>query len=80
MGYGFPDEHINHLISQSLMNEDFTLIVFGNKEEDGAKKFIRRHQNKQNFHFIGGSVENEDDAHYFTNIIKNINGGHNHEE
>jgi len=80
MGYGFPDEHINHLISQSLMNDDFTLIVFGNKNEDGAKKFIEKHQNKRNFHFIGGSINIDNDAHFFSNIIDYINGGHEDEE
>src|SRR5699024_526496 len=75
VGYGFPDEHINHLISQSLMNEDFNLIVFGDKSEDGAAKFIDRHKNKHNFHFIGGSIEQEkNNAHYFSNFIKYIIG------
>ncbi|MCY8373218.1 SIR2 family protein [Bacillus haynesii] len=80
MGYGFPDEHINNIFSQSLMNDDFTLIVFGNKDEEGASKFIRKHQNKQNFHFIGGNINIENDAHFFSNIIDYINGGHNNEE
>lgn len=80
IGYGFPDEHINHLISQQLMNEDFTLIVFGDKGEEGAKRFIEKHQNKRNFHFIGGSLDRENDAHYFSNVIDYINGGHNDEE
>src|SRR5699024_4756026 len=69
IGYGFPDEHINHLISQALLNEDFTLIVFGNKEEEGAKKFIEKHQNKPNLHFIGGSINSDNDAHFFANVI-----------
>ncbi len=33
MGYGFPDEHINTIISQNLKNQDFNLIIFRNKNE-----------------------------------------------
>jgi hypothetical protein len=41
MGYGFPDQHINQLISQALSNEDFTLIIFSSLLEDKAKEFLR---------------------------------------
>lgn len=74
LGYGFPDEHINHLISQALMNEDFTLIIFGNKDESAAKNFIEKHCNKPNFHFIGGNLNEVGDAHFFSNVIDYING------
>lgn len=74
IGYGFPDDHINHLISQSLMNDDFNLIVFGDKEEEAAKKFIDMHINKPNFHFIGGDFNKMNDAHHFHNVINYING------
>jgi hypothetical protein len=80
IGYGFPDQHINHLISQSLTNEDFNLIVFGNQNEQNAKEFIEQHQHKTNFHFIGGTIENSGDGHFFTNVISYINGGNTDEE
>lgn len=70
MGYGFPDDHINQLISQSLHNEDFTLIIFGNKNEVNASNFLKKHKNRHNIHFIGGSINNMNDAHYFSNIIE----------
>ena len=70
LGYGFGDEHINQLIAQSLYYEDFKLIIFGNKCEEKAKKFIEANGNHPNFHFIGGDLENENDAHHFLNIIK----------
>lgn len=77
MGYGFPDEHINHLISQSLMNNDFTLIVFGNLDEINAKKFYEKHKSKSNFHFIGGTLKFKNDAHHFHHIIDYISGVYN---
>jgi SIR2-like domain len=80
IGYGFPDQHINHLISQSLTNEDFNLIVFGNQNEQNAKDFIEQHQHTTNFHFIGGTIVNPDDGHFFTNVISYINGGNSDEE
>lgn len=80
IGYGFPDQHINHLISQSLNNEDFNLIVFGNRKEENAKDFIKQHQHKANFHFIGGSISSADDGHFFSNVISYINGGNLDEE
>ncbi|GIP46098.1 hypothetical protein J45TS6_45570 [Paenibacillus sp. J45TS6] len=69
IGYGFPDAHINHLISQSLNNEDFTLIIFGDRNEMNARDFLEQHKSKHNLHFIGGSLEKENDAHFFTNVI-----------
>jgi hypothetical protein len=80
LGYGFPDEHINHLISQSLSNEDFNLIVFGSHSEKNAKAFIELHNEKSNFHFIGGSINSSNDGHYFSNVISYIHGGISHEE
>lgn len=80
IGYGFPDQHINHLISQSLNNEDFNLIVFGNQTEENAKEFIKQHQHKANFHFIGGSIRSADDGHFFLNVINYISGGNLDEE
>ena len=70
LGYGFGDEHINQLIAQALYYEDFKLIIFGNKCEEKAKKFIEANGDNPNFHFIGGNLEKENDAHYFSNIIK----------
>ncbi|WP_164219247.1 SIR2 family protein [Virgibacillus sp. YIM 98842] len=80
IGYGFPDQHINHLISQSLNNEDFNLIVFGNQTEENAEEFIKQHQHKANFHFIGGSISSADDGHFFSNVINYISGGNLDEE
>ena len=37
LGYGFGDEHINNLIAQSLINEDFNLIILNSyKGEDDS--------------------------------------------
>lgn len=80
VGYGFPDQHINHLISQSLANEDFNLIVFGNRNEKNAEEFIKLHQHKANFHFIGGTIETSDDGHFFSNVINYFNEGKSNEE
>ena len=80
IGYGFPDQHINHLISQSLSNEDFNLIVFGNQTEKCAKEFIDKHQHKSNFHFIGGTLDASGDGHFFSNVINYINDGNYNEE
>lgn len=70
LGYGFPDEHINRLISQSLNYEDFNLIIFGNRNEENVKAFIDANHNYPNFHFIGGNFSGQNDAHYFSNVIK----------
>lgn len=77
IGYGFPDEHINQLISQSLNNEDFNLIVFGNNtgNETAALQFYELHKNKHNFHFIGGNIFSEADGHHFNNVIKFLGNG-----
>jgi hypothetical protein len=80
IGYGFPDEHINQLIAQSINNEDFTLIVFGDKSEENAQKFIATHQDKDNFHFIGGNVSGSSDGHHFHNVIQFLGNGENHDE
>ncbi|MGE7932618.1 SIR2 family protein [Viridibacillus arvi] len=74
LGYGFPDQHINQLISQSLSNEDFSLIVLGNKDEENAAAFLKDFGHKQNFHFIGGTVNSEGDGHHFTNVIDYTTG------
>jgi hypothetical protein len=75
IGYGFPDEHINQLISQSLQNDDFNLIVFGNKFECNARLFIEKHKEKNNLHFIGGNIDSVNDGHYFNNIIRFLEDG-----
>ncbi|ETT69636.1 SIR2 family protein [Paenibacillus sp. FSL R7-277] len=77
IGYGFPDEHINQLISQSLQHDDFNLIVFGNKIEQNAKLFIEKHKEKSNFHFIGGNYANKEDGHFFSNVIQLLEDGIN---
>lgn len=75
LGYGLGDEHINQLIAQALYYEDFKLVIFGNKCEDNAKKFIEANIDNPNLHFIGGNLEKENDAHYFSNIIKLLGVG-----
>ncbi|GGH10075.1 SIR2 family protein [Paenibacillus segetis] len=75
LGYGFPDDHINQLISQSLNNEDFTLIVFGNKNETNAAKFIEKHREKHNLHFIGGNNGGDANGHHFSKVIEYLGSG-----
>lgn len=85
IGYGFPDDHINQLISQSLNNEDFNLIVFGNINEDKANEFYERHKEKSNFHFIGGfetiningSSKEQHNGHHFSEVITYLGGNIN---
>lgn len=74
LGYGFPEQHINQLISQALSNEDFSLIIFGNREETNAAAFLHSHQHKPNLHFIGGTVNAEGDGHHFSNVLKYMVG------
>lgn len=73
MGYGFPDEHINNIISQNLKNQDFTLIVFGNKSEDNMEKFFDEFKTQDGFHLIGGDTSCDGvKAHYFNYIVDEI--------
>ena len=73
LGYGFPDEHINNIISQNLRNQDFNLIVFGDKEEDKIKRFFREFEGQEGFHLIGGEdVDNKTKAHYFKYLVDEI--------
>lgn len=75
IGYGFPDTHINNMISQALHNPDFNLIVFSNIEEYYPKNFYELNKGNNNFHFIGGDFNEETDSdrkgklHYFNNIV-----------
>lgn len=73
MGYGFPDEHINNIISQNLKNQDFNLIVFGDKTEKKLGEFFEEFKKVEGFHLIGGntSIENVK-AHYFNYIVNEI--------
>lgn len=68
IGYGFPDEHINSIISQNLKNQDFNLIIFGDKEENKLKNFYQQFENS-NLHLIGGRIENKK-AHHFNVIVE----------
>lgn len=73
MGYGFPDEHINNVISQNLRNPDFNLIIFGDIKEENLKVFYEQYKDKQNIHVIGGEYlenRNKIKAHYFNNIVE----------
>lgn len=73
MGYGFPDEHINNIISQNLKHQDFSLIVFGDKLEDNMKKFFDKFKTQDGFHLIGGDTSCDGvKAHYFNYIVDAI--------
>lgn len=73
MGYGFPDEHINNIISQNLKHQDFTLIVFGDTSEDNMKKFFDEFKTQDGFHLIGGDTSCDGvKAHYFNYIVDKI--------
>ncbi|MBP2257491.1 SIR2 family protein [Virgibacillus alimentarius] len=77
LGYGFPDQHINQLMSQALSNEDFTLIVFANLGEDKIKAFCDKHKDIKNIHIIGGCFSEGtsfNDGHHFDNIIRYMKG------
>lgn len=72
MGYGFPDEHINNIISQNLKNQDFNLIIFTNLKEENAEKFRRKFENKVNLHIIGGYTKDSEkgpNGHHFSVIV-----------
>ena len=81
LGYGFGDDHINNIISQNLNNSDFTLIVFGDVNEKGLKKFKELNQ-PSNFHIIGGKTTECTEkcearccclkAHWFSEIISHF--------
>lgn len=70
MGYGFPDEHINNIISQNIQNQDFNLIIFGDMSEDKMKAFYQKFNKKRNVHVIGGGMRDGRKGHYF-NVITN---------
>lgn len=69
IGYGFPDEHINNIISQNLSNHDFNLIVFGNQDESKINAFYKNFK-ESNLHLIGGKIGDNYYAHYFSAIVK----------
>lgn len=71
IGYGFPDEHINTIISQNLKNQDFKLIVFGDINEMKMRDFYNENKNS-GFHLIGGEIENGKRAHHFNVIIDEL--------
>lgn len=70
MGYGFPDEHINNIISQNLQNQDFNLIIFGDISEDKMKEFYKKFEKKINLHIIGGQIDSGIKGHYFDVIVR----------
>lgn len=70
-GYGFGDDHINNIIFQNLANQDFTLIAFGDIDENKFEVIQENHGKNQNFHIIGGKL-NGSKAHYFEYIISNF--------
>ena len=71
LGYGFGDDHINNIIFQNLANQDFTLIAFGDIEENKFKMIQEHYGKNQNFHIIGGEIDGTK-AHYFDCIINNF--------
>jgi hypothetical protein len=93
MGYGFPDEHINNIISQNLRNQDFNLIILGDLAENKLKEFYEKFQQNINLHIIGGLISTEmlkdDDGegkkwqvkgHYFDVIVEQYLLGKTQEE
>lgn len=83
IGYGFPDEHINNIISQNLKNEDFNLLVFGDITEGKVQSFYEKHIQHKNLHIIGGvidsiekdngsgeKIKSEVKGHYFNVIVE----------
>lgn len=70
-GYSFGDDHINNIIFQNLANRDFTLIAFGDIEENKFNIIQERYGKNQNFHIIGGEIDGTK-AHYFDCIINNF--------
>lgn len=75
IGYSFGDDHINNIIFQNLINQDFTLIAFADVTEDKCMSIQKQHLANQNLHIIGGDIKNEEDinkAHYFNCILKNF--------
>ena len=80
LGYGFGDEHINNLIAQSLINEDFNLIILNSyKGEDGsftkAGEFFNKCNNSMNIHFIDGKNEKGESLYYFATFLSILSGG-----
>ena len=79
LGYGFGDEHINNLIAQSLINEDFNLIILNSYKENGsltkAGEFFNKCNDNMNIHFIGGKNEKGKSLHYFDTFLSILNGG-----
>lgn len=79
LGYGFSDDHINNLIAQSLINEDFNLIILNSyKEKNGsftkAWEFFNKHNDNMNIHFIGGKSKAGKSLHYFDTFLSILNG------
>lgn len=79
LGYGFSDDHINNLIAQSLINEDFNLIILNSYEENNnftkAGEFFNKYNDKMNIHFIGGKNEEGKSLHYFDTFLSILSGG-----
>lgn len=75
IGYSFGDDHINNIIFQNLINQDFTLIAFADVNEDKCLSIQKKYKTNQNFHIIGGDIKNGDGlskAHYFNYILRNF--------
>lgn len=70
MGYGFPDDHINNIISQNIQNQDFNLIIFGDMTEDKMQAFYQKFNKRRNVHVIGGVIRDGVKGHYF-DVITN---------
>ncbi|HCU0853040.1 TPA: SIR2 family protein, partial [Listeria monocytogenes] len=60
IGYSFGDDHINNIIFQNLINQDFTLIAFADVTEDKCMSIQKQHLANQNLHIIGGDIKNEE--------------------
>lgn len=69
MGYSFSDEHINNLIYQAFTIPSFRLISFI-EENDNTKKLIDL--NDPRIWIIGGKLEDDNQLHYFKEIVSRL--------
>ena len=52
IGYSFGDDHINNIIFQNLINQDFTLIAFADIKEKRIADIKNKYHSNQRVHII----------------------------
>ena len=83
IGYSFGDDHINNIIFQNLINQDFTLIAFADIKEKRIADIKNKYHSNQRVHIIGGDIKEKDKnkdkdtykfrkAHYLDYILENF--------